>query len=58
MLIGISSTAIKKIPYDNQALDKIMTKMYDLSIIVDSNVLCPMRRYRNIPSDGLKLVDF
>jgi hypothetical protein len=57
MLIGISSTAIKKIPYDNQALDKIMAKMYDKYYCGFQRV-CPMRRYRNIPSDGLKLVDF
>jgi hypothetical protein len=32
--------------------------LYSLSIIMGFQLVCPARRYRNTPSDRLKLVDF
>jgi hypothetical protein len=35
-----------------------MNCMYDLSIDIGFQLVCPVKRYRNTPSDRIKLVEF
>ncbi len=55
---SLSSTTIKKIHYMVADPGYDDRNLYDLSIVMGFQLVCPMRRYRNTPKERLQLVDF
>ena len=55
---GLSSTTIKKISYMTADPGYDDQNLYNLSMDLGFQLVCPVRRYKNTPSDRQKLVDF
>ena len=55
---GLPSTTIKKISYMTADPGYDDQNLYNLSMDLGFQLVCPVRRYKNTPSDRQKLVDF